>query len=220
MISVAIDGPAGAGKSTIAKAVAKELGFIYFDTGSLYRSIGYYINKNDINISDLELVKQNLNNIKIEVKFINEQLCIFVNDENVTEYIRTPEMSIMAAKVAGVELIRKFLFNLQRQIAENNNVIMDGRDIGTVVLPTANVKIFLTATPEDRANRRFEQLQLKNKKIKYKDVLNDIKQRDYNDENRDISPLKKADDAILLDTTGNTLEQSISLLTKTIKERL
>lgn len=220
MISVAIDGPAGAGKSTISKAVAKELGFIYFDTGSLYRCIAYYFNKNDICINDLELIKTKINNINIDVKFIDEQQCIFINNENVTGYIRTPEMSIMATKVAGIELVRGFLFNLQREMAEKNNIIMDGRDIGTVILPNAKVKIFLTATAEDRAIRRFEQLKITDNNIKYEDVLNDIKQRDFNDENREISPLKKAQDAILLDTTGNTLEQSIELLTKTIKERL
>lgn len=220
MIAVAIDGPAGAGKSTIARKVSEEIGFIYVDTGALYRTIGYYAILHNIDPEDKDKVSACLDNIKITLKFNQGKQCVFIGDIDVSDKIRTPEISMAASAVSAIPSVRKFLLDLQKNLALENNVIMDGRDIGTVVLPNADIKIFLTASSEERAKRRYTDLKVKDKDIKFQAVLSDIKQRDFNDINRKIAPLKPADDAIIVDTTGESLEQSVSRLSSLIRERI
>ncbi len=219
-INIALDGPSGAGKSTIAKAVAKMLGYIYIDTGALYRSIALYTLNSDKDINSNEDVISLLSNINIELKHIDGAQHILLNNEDVSDKIRTPEVSMGASKVSAIPAVREFLFNLQRDIAEKNNIIMDGRDIGTVVLPKADVKIFLTASAEERAKRRYSELIEKGTEVTYEDVLKDINERDYNDSHREIAPLKQADDAILIDTSVLSLEQSVEKIYLTIKEKI
>jgi cytidylate kinase len=215
-INIAIDGPAGAGKSSIAKAVSAKLGYIYVDTGALYRSIALYaMNKN----LDGEALVNQLSNIKLELKFIDGCQHIILCGEDVSDKIRTPEVSMTASKVSAIPEIRSFLLNLQKQIARENNVIMDGRDIGTVILPDADLKIFLTASAEERANRRYKELEgTGNNTVTYEGILEDIKQRDYNDMHRETAPLKQAEDAVLLDTTEMTAEQVTDRLMEMIKK--
>ena len=220
MRNIAIDGPAGAGKSTIAKTAAKQLGFIYVDTGALYRAVGYYVLNNNIDPKNEEKVTGILDEINVSLKFVDNEQRVFLNDEDVSGKIRTPEISMYASAVSAHPSVRQFLFETQRKLARENDVIMDGRDIGTVVLPNADVKIFLTASPEERARRRYEELVLKGEKVNYDDILKDVITRDYNDSHRATAPLKQADDAILLDTTGNELEKSVQLVISTIKEHL
>ncbi len=221
VINVAIDGPAGAGKSTISRKAAAELGFIYIDTGALYRTVGLNALRKGADINDPESVIATLtDDLKVELKFIDGEQRMFLCGEDVSDKIRTPEVSSAASKTSAVPEVRKFLFDLQKQLARENNCIMDGRDIGTVVLPDADVKIFLTASPEARAERRYIELKEKGMDVKYEDVLSDMIKRDYDDSHRAIAPLKQADDAILADTSGNTLEQSIDLILSIIKERI
>ena len=218
MISIAIDGPAGAGKSTIAKTVAKKLSFIYVDTGALYRAIGLYALKSNLNSENKVIFS--LKEIKVDLKFENNSQKVFLCDEDVSEKIRTPEVSMMASKVSAISAVREFLFDLQRDLARKNNVIMDGRDIGTVILPDADVKIFLTASSEKRAQRRYKELVEKGLQVSYDDILNDIIKRDADDSNREIAPLKVAQDAILVDTSEYNLEESINLILNVIKNKL
>lgn len=220
VIAVAIDGPSGAGKSTMAKILARELSYIYVDTGALYRALGYSALKAGIQPGDLAAVEPFLATVQVELAYENGAQQVLVNGENVSDKIRTPEVSMAASAISALPPVRAFLFHLQQDIAAKNNVIMDGRDIGTVVLPHAQLKIFLTASAEDRARRRFEELQEKGVATTYDEVLADMKQRDYNDENRAAAPLKAAEDAVLLDTTGNTLEETVALLKKMVEERL
>lgn len=220
MINVAIDGPAGAGKSTVARAAAKELGFIYVDTGALYRAVGVYCLRKKIVTTDMEGVGSILGDIKVELKFIDGVQHVYLNGDDVSTEIRLPEASMAASNVSAIPSVRAFLFDLQRDIAANNNCIMDGRDIGTVVLPKAQVKIFLTADPEERAMRRFLELQEKGSKVTYDEVLGDLKVRDYNDSHREIAPLKPAEDSVIINTTGYTLEESINKIVETIKEKM
>ena len=201
-INIAVDGPAGAGKSSIARAVAEEIGYIYVDTGALYRSIALYSIENKF---DNESLVNSLDKINIRLEFIDKCQHVFLNDNDVSDKIRTPEVSMGDSKVSAIPDVREFLFGLQKKIAAENNIIMDGRDIGTVVLPGADLKVFLTASAEERANRRFKEMT--DSSISYEQVLEDIKQRDYNDMHRDIAPLKQAEDAVLLDTTGMTIEE-------------
>ena len=218
-IAVAIDGPAGAGKSTIARAAAAELGFIYVDTGALYRSIGLNAIRSGIDLADTKAIEDSLNNLKVELAFDAQGAqIVLLNGEDVSSLIRTPEVSMSASKVSAVPAVRAFLLDLQRNMAKTQSVIMDGRDIGTVVLPDAEVKIFLTASPEIRAKRRFDELVEKGQDVKYEDVLADVIERDYNDSHREIAPLKPAEDSKLADTSGLTLEESISLIINIIKE--
>ena len=220
MINVAIDGPAGAGKSTIARAAAKELSFIYVDTGALYRAVGVYCLRNNIATNDAEGVGAVLDKIVVELKFIDGVQHIYLNGDDVSTEIRLPEASMAASNVSAIPSVRAFLFDLQRDIAAKNNCIMDGRDIGTVVLPNAQVKIFLTADPEERAMRRFKELEEKGSNVTYEEVLEDLKVRDYNDSHREIAPLKPAEDSVIINTTGNTLEESINMIIDTIKEKM
>ncbi len=218
--SIAIDGPAGAGKSTIAKSVANKLGYIYVDTGALYRAIGLYVSSNGAATTDAKKVEGMLNDVKVELKYVNNAQRVYLNGADVSEDIRTPDMSMHASNVSAIPAVREFLFDLQRDISKSNNIIMDGRDIGTVVLPNANVKIFLTASPQERANRRYNEHMKKGQQVDYDELLAEIIQRDYNDSHRDIAPLKQADDAILVDTTGNELVKSINILTDIIVNKL
>ena len=219
MINVAIDGPAGAGKSTIAKAAAKELGFIYVDTGALYRAIAYNAVKTGA-IDEEQKIINMLDSTKVELKYVNGVQAVYLNGEDVSAFIRTPEISMGASKVSAIPQVRAFLLNLQREIASTNNVIMDGRDIATVVLPNADVKIFLFASPECRAERRYKELIEKGERVSFDDVLKDVNQRDYQDSHREIAPLKPSDDSIMADTSELTLQESINLIVNTIKEKI
>ena len=219
MINVAIDGPAGAGKSTIAKAAAKQLNYIYVDTGALYRTIAYNAVKKNV-IDDTNAVIALLNDTKVELKYIDGVQAVFLNGEDVSAYIRTPEISMGASKVSAIPEVRAFLLSLQQEIAKENDVIMDGRDIATVVLPNADVKIFLFASPECRAERRYKELVEKGENVKSEDVLADVNQRDYQDSHREIAPLKPSEDSIMLDTSKLNLDESIQLVIKTIKENI
>lgn len=219
-ISIAIDGPSGAGKSTIAKKLAKSLGFVYVDTGALYRAIGYATIQKGIDYSCTQDVIDILPTISVDIMYENGIQKVLLNSVDVSAYIRTPEVSMAASAVSAIPEVRKFLFDTQQNIAKSNNVIMDGRDIGTVVLPNAQIKIFLTASAEDRAQRRYDELIEKGMDVQYDSILADMKQRDYNDSHRSVAPLKPADDAILIDTSGNSLEESVQLLLKTVEEKL
>lgn len=218
-IAIAIDGPAGAGKSTISKSAAKQLGFIYIDTGALYRTVGLAASRAGVEPVEGKEVDELLSKIKVELTFNDKgEQVVLLDGEDVSGLIRTPDASMMASKISAVPAVRAFLLDLQRDMAKKNNVIMDGRDIGTVILPDAEVKIFLTASPEARAERRYKELVEKGMDVKYEDILEDVKTRDYNDMHRDIAPLKQADDAILADTTEIDLQGSIDLIVKIIKE--
>lgn len=220
MINIAIDGPAGAGKSTLAKLLAKKFGYIYVDTGALYRSVALFTARNNVEVRDNLKVKQLLPQIHLDIRYIKGAQRVYLNDEDVSNAIRTPEISMAASAVSAIPEVRSFLLNLQKDIAARNDVVMDGRDIGTVVLPNADIKIFLTASPEDRAGRRYRELLQKKHAVKYDDVLADVLQRDKQDAERAVAPLKPADDAIIVDTTGFELEQSLQKLILIVKERL
>lgn len=219
-MKIAIDGPAGAGKSATAKAVAKELGFIYVDTGALYRGIGLYVIRKGAKASSIEEVVPLLAEIKIEMRHIEGEQHIFLNGEDVSGLIRTESVSAAASDVSAIPAVRDFLFDMQRDIAEKNDVIMDGRDIGTIVLPDAELKIFLTAKPEVRAERRVKQLLERGIEAKFDDVLADVIQRDYNDSHRDFRPLKLAEDGILLDNSELSFEETFEKIISLAKERM
>lgn len=211
-IAVAIDGPVGAGKSSIARAAAQRLGFIYCDTGALYRSVGLYCHRNGVDLKNAGAIAAQLDKIKLEIRLVDGTQRVFLNDEDVSEEIRLPEISMAASAVAPVPAVRAALLDLQRNTAAKSSVIMDGRDIGTVVLPNADVKIFLTAKPEIRAKRRFDELIAKGKDVKFEDVLRELNERDYADSHRETAPLKQADDAVLADTSELDFEQSVELV--------
>ena len=218
-IAIAIDGPAGAGKSTISKSAAKKLGFIYIDTGALYRTVGLAATRANVEPVEGKEVDELLSKINVELTFNDKgEQIVLLDKEDVSRLIRTPEASMTASKISAIPSVRAYLLDLQRNMAKKDNFIMDGRDIGTVVLPNADVKIFLTATPEARAERRYKELIEKGMDVKYEDILNDVKTRDYNDSHREIAPLKQADDAVLADTTEIGLQESIDLIIKIIKE--
>ena len=216
-INIAIDGPAGAGKSSIAREVASQMGFVYVDTGALYRAIALFSTEYQTRKDFLDNLEEHCH---LELKYFGGTQCIFLNDENVTEKIRTPEISMKASEVSALPEVREFLLETQKDIAREFNVIMDGRDIGTVVLPDATVKIFLTATPEARATRRWKEYQAKGIDTPYEEVLADVKQRDYQDTHRAAAPLKQADDAVLLDTSELDFEQSLAAMKKIIAEKV
>ena len=215
-INIAVDGPAGAGKSTVAKIVSAELGFIYVDTGALYRTIALFITEN--NISD-ENIPTEIKNADVSLKFVDGIQKVFLGDRDVTGLIRTPEISMEASRTSAIPAVREYLFGTQQKIARENNVIMDGRDIGTVVLPYAHVKIFLTATPEERAERLYKELSEKQDCPSYEEILSDIMERDYNDMHRTVAPLKQADDAVLVDSTNLTLRESVDTIIKIINQK-
>lgn len=215
-INVAIDGPAGAGKSTIAKAAAKALGFVYVDTGALYRAIAYYVISHGGDAKDEKTVEGFLDEITPELKYVDGLQRVIVNGEDVTDKLRTPRVSMGASAVSAVPAVRDFLFELQRKIARENNVIMDGRDIGTVVLPDADVKIFLTASAVVRAGRRYSELIEKGNCTPFATVLDEVNKRDYNDMHREVAPLKMAEDAVLLDTTDIDADKAVDMVIKLI----
>lgn len=219
--AVAIDGPSGAGKSTLARAIAKELGFLYVDTGAIYRTVGYYAFEKGVDPKDAAAVEAVLSEINIEMAYGEDGLQhMMLNGTDVTREIRLPQISMYASHVSAIPAVRAFLMEMQRSMARRSSVIMDGRDIGTVVLPDADIKLFLTASPEDRAQRRCLELQQRGTPQEYDALLREIKERDYNDSHRSTAPLRPAEDAIYIDTTGNTYEQSYALLLNTIREKL
>ena len=220
MYAIAIDGPAGAGKSSIAKAAAKRLGFIYVDTGALYRTVALHLLKENIDPKDIAAVTAALSDIQVTMGHEEDGQHVYLNNEDVTGLIRTPEVSMMASTSSAIPEVRKFLFSLQTGMAEKYNVIMDGRDIGTVVLPNADVKIFLTASPEVRAMRRYKELVEKGAKDTYEEVLADVIKRDYQDTHRETAPLKPAEDGVILDTSDLNFEQVIDELEKIVKAKI
>lgn len=218
-IAIAIDGPAGAGKSTIAKAAAKGLGYIYVDTGAMYRALGLFALRNSVAPDDRESVKELLTKVDLKLsRNENKEQLVILCGEDVSGLIRTEQVSMAASKISAIPEVREFLLSLQRDMAKVTDVIMDGRDIGTVVLPDAKVKIFLTASAEIRARRRYDELVAKGEDVVYEEVLKDVIERDNNDMNRPIAPLRPAEDSILVDTSELTLQESIDLLIKTIEE--
>ena len=216
MINIAIDGPAGAGKSTIAKMVSAKHGYIYVDTGALYRAIALYIKENAIADGDIE---NSLADADVSLRFVDGAQRVYLGDRDVSGLIRTNEISMEASRTSSIPAVRAYLFETQQKIARENNIIMDGRDIGTVILPNADVKIFLTASAEERANRRFRELSEKPDCPPYEVILKDIIQRDYQDMNRETSPLRQAEDAILVDTTSLNLEESAEEILRIIREK-
>lgn len=220
MISVAIDGPAGAGKSTIARELAKKFSLIHVDTGAIYRAVGLYFLRRGGNPGDSSVVIPQLCNIDVSMCFTPQGQRMLLCGEDVTGEIRTPEASMAASDVSAIQEVRTFLIEQQRQLARENDVIMDGRDIGTVVLPNATVKIFLTATPEARALRRYKEFKGKGLSVVYEQVLNDVLERDNNDSSRTAAPLRQAEDAFLADTSELTFEGSVSLLSDIISKKL
>ncbi len=218
MIRIAIDGPGGAGKSSLAKAVAKKLGIIYVDTGALYRTIGLYITKCGIDPKDSESVISKLGEFKLELTFTDGKQVVLLNGEDVGDSIRTPEISMAASAVSAIPAVRSFLLDMQRDMAKKNSVIMDGRDIGTVILPNAEIKIFLTASPEARAKRRYNELLAKGSDVKYEDVYNEMIERDKNDSTRAAAPCVPAEDAIKLDNSSMTAEQTVDEVLKIVRK--
>lgn len=217
MINIAIDGPAGAGKSTAAKAAAKKLGFIYVDTGALYRTVGVNALRNGIDPKDAEKVKATLADIDVSLGFVDGSQHVFLNGEDVSEEIRLPASSMAASDVSAIPEVREFLLSLQRDIAKRNNCLMDGRDIGTVILPDAQYKFFFTASAEIRADRRCKELKEKGIPADYETVLSEIKERDYNDSHRKTAPLKQADGAVLIDSSNMTIEEAVDKIVSYIK---
>lgn len=218
-ISVAIDGPSGAGKSTLARQAAKELGFVYVDTGAIYRTVALYCHRNGIDPKDTAAVAAVLPGLRIDLDYSAEgEQRMILDGEDVSDLIRTPEISMLTSAVSAVPAVRDFLLEKQRELARIRDVIMDGRDIGTVVLTNATVKIYLTAAAQARAQRRFDELRAKGMDVTYEDVLKDVQDRDYNDSHRAVAPLKRADDARLVDTTALSLEESLVVLTRVIRE--
>ena len=215
-----IDGPAGAGKSTLARRLAADFGYIYVDTGAMFRTIGLYALRAGKDPKDNEAVNALLPNITLEFAFIEGEQHIYLNGEDVSTAIRTEEVGMAASAVGANPAVRAFLLEMQRDMARTQNILMDGRDIGTVVLPNATVKIFLTASPEARATRRWKEYQQKGIDTPYEDVLADVKQRDYQDTHRAAAPLKQADDAVLLDTSELNFEQSFEAMKKMITEKV
>ncbi len=220
-VSVAIDGPAGAGKSTIARRVANELGYLYVDTGAIYRTVGLYAKRMGADPHSEAEVVPLLDGLDLDMKVESDGIQhMYLNGEDVTDRIREPEVSMLASAVSALPAVRAFLLDMQRDLAKTRDVLMDGRDIGTVVLPDATVKIFLTAKPEVRALRRWKELEEKGNNDTFEQVLEDVIQRDYNDSHRAVAPLRQAEDAVQADTSELNLEESIELVLKTIKERI
>ena len=219
-MKIAIDGPGGAGKSTVSKAIAARLGIVYVDTGALYRTVGYYVKQKNADPKSAEQVTPLLDGISIEVKYIDGSQRVFLNGEDLGDRIRTPEMSMYASAVSAIPAVRAFLLDTQKDIARKNSVIMDGRDIGTVILPDAEVKIYLTATAECRAKRRYDELIAKGQKnVVYEDVLAEMNERDTNDSTRAVAPATAAADAILLDNTDLDFEGTVRRILEIVKEK-
>ncbi len=219
MFKIAIDGPSGAGKSTVAKALAKALGIVYVDTGALYRTVGYFVRQKNTDPKNAEAVAALLPEVTIEVKYENGVQRVYLNGEDLGDKIRQPEISMYASAVSAIPAVRAFLLETQKDIARKNSVVMDGRDIGTVILPDAEVKIFMTASNEARAQRRYEELIAKGQTVEYETVLAEMIERDHNDKNREIAPAVPAPDAVLLDNSGMTIEENVSAVIEIIKKK-
>lgn len=220
-ISVAIDGPAGAGKSTIARRLAAELGYRYVDTGAIYRTVAYFMDLWGVSPKDVDGVKRYIDELTVEIEYDEDGLQhMIMNGMDVTKDIRTPDISQKASLISAHACVRDMLLDMQRELAEQNNVVMDGRDIGTVVLPHATVKIFLTASPEVRAKRRCDELSAKGQKVDYNKVLKDIQQRDYQDTHREIAPLKMSRDSIKVDTSDMTIEEVLEKLKEIVVQKV
>lgn len=217
-MQIAIDGPSGAGKSSIAKAVAAALGIVYVDTGALYRTVGYYVRSQGIAREDREGILRCLPAIRIEVRYENGAQHVYLNGEDLGDKIREPEISMYASAVSAVPAVRTFLLDTQRDIAAKNDVIMDGRDIGTVILPQADVKIFMTASVQARAKRRTLELAAKGIAADYEDVLREMEERDRNDRERDVAPAVAAPDAVLLDNSDLNIEQTVQAVLDIVRE--
>lgn len=220
MVSIAIDGPSGAGKSTLAKRLAKELGYIYVDTGAMYRSIGLYALRQGVDPKNADAVQALLPGIELGIQLQDGSQHVYLNGEDVSTDIRAEAVGMAASAVSAHPAVRAFLLDTQRNLAKGQNILMDGRDIGTVVLPDATVKIFLTASPEARAERRRKELEEKGQPADFATVLADIQQRDYQDTHRAVAPLKQAEDAVLVDSSDIDFEQTFALLKKNILERI
>ena len=220
-ISVAIDGPAGAGKSTIARRLAAELGYRYVDTGAIYRTVAYFMDLWGVSPKDVEGVNRYIDELTVEIEYDEDGLQhMIMNGMDVTKDIRTPDISQKASLISAHACVRDMLLDMQRELAEQNNVVMDGRDIGTVVLPHATVKIFLTASPEVRAKRRCDELSAKGQKVDYNKVRKDIQQRDYQDTHREIAPLKMSRDSIKVDTSDMTIEEVLEKLKEIVVQKV
>ena len=219
MIQIAIDGPSGAGKSTGAKALSKKLGIVYVDTGALYRTVGYFVRQNNVDPKNGEAVAALLPRINIEVKYEDGIQRVYLNGEDLGDRIRQPEMSMYASAVSAIPAVRTFLLDTQRDIAKKNSVVMDGRDIGTVILPDAEVKIFMSASPEARARRRYKELIEKGENVVYETVLAEMIERDGNDRNRAVAPAIPAEDAIHLDNSDMSIEENVGAIISIITEK-
>lgn len=219
-IQIALDGPSGSGKSTMARRISRELGFYYIDTGALYRAVGLFIKRRGVDPSDEAAVAAALDACAVTFAFADGAQRTMLDGEDVSQAIRAPEISQIASKTSAFPCVRALLLDVQRAFARGNNIIMDGRDIGTTILPDAPVKIFLTASAEDRAMRRFHELAERGEPVTYEDVLREQKERDFRDENREVSPLRRADDALLVDTTGLSLEEGYLKLRRLIDQCL
>ena len=219
MIKIAIDGPSGAGKSTVAKALAAKMGIVYVDTGALYRTVGYAAVSAGISTKDAAAIEALLPSIKVDVRYENGTQCVYLNGENLGDKIRRPDISMAASDVSAIPAVRAFLLDTQRDIAKRNSVVMDGRDIGTVILPDADVKIFMVASPEARAERRTRELAEKGIAANYEDVLREMKERDAQDSGRAIAPAIPAPDAVHLDNSGMTIEQSVEAVIVIIEQK-
>jgi cytidylate kinase len=219
MIRIAIDGPSGSGKSTLAKAVAKRLGIVYVDTGALYRTVGYYVYISGKDPHDPNQVIELLQQINIELKYVDGSQRVILNGEDLGDKIRVPEMSMYASLVSSIPEVRAFLLDMQKNMARKNSVVMDGRDIGTVIIPDADVKIFLTANNETRAKRRTLELLKKGVEVSYEDVLNDMIERDKNDKNRNIAPAVPASDAFIFDNSVMSVEDSVNEIVRLLNEK-
>ena len=210
--NIAVDGPAGAGKSTIAKLISREMGYIYVDTGAMYRAMAVYFSKNKVNPEDESAINEAVKNVDIKIEYQNGEQQVILNGENVTGLLRTEETGNMASKTSKYKEVRSKLVELQRELAKTTDVVMDGRDIGTTVLPDAFVKIYLTASSDARAKRRYDELMAKGEQCDLSAIKEDIEKRDYQDMHREISPLKQAEDAVLLDTSDMNIEQVVAAM--------
>jgi len=219
MFKIALDGPSGAGKSTVAKALAKSLGIVYVDTGALYRTVGYYVRQKDKDPKNADEVGALLPEIHIEIRYEDGAQHVYLNGEDLGDKIRTPEMSMYASAVSAIPAVRAFLLDTQRDIARKNSVVMDGRDIGTVILPDAEVKVFLFASNEARAKRRYKELLAKGEDVKYEDVLREMIERDNNDRNRDVAPAVPAEDAVMMDNSCMSVEDNVNAVIELIKAK-
>lgn len=219
MIKIAIDGPSGAGKSTVAKALSGKLGIVYVDTGALYRTVGYFVRQKNADPKNADEVGALLPEISIEIRYEDGAQHVYLNGEDLGDKIRTPEMSMYASAVSAIPSVRAFLLDTQRDIARKNSVVMDGRDIGTVILPDADVKIFMFASNEARAKRRYKELIAKGEDVKYEDVLREMIERDNNDRSRDVAPAVPAEDAVMMDNSDMSVDENVDAVIAIIKEK-